>query len=463
MKVTRSNLKGVGLLLLSLAAMGEGRNFAADIASQNFLAMADSPSASAAGSATASPFKDESASTLAKSVTGETTTATALPPTGTAPAYDCFLGAPGKVWFRGEYVHWWTSGANMPAMVETLTNNGTIAQPIFGDRTVYDGNHDGYRMNFGMWLDCQHCWGVEADYMDLSGKPCGYVNNFTDGFVNGNPYSVLRVLSNPNEGGQVIDYIGDAGNKIVGNISIDSSNYFQSAGITVRHELRAMEWSTCNRDVNWTDSSARTFRLDALAGYRFARLIDTVNETDNSFDYNTNSAFYEYSYNTVNNYKTVNNFNGAELGLNAVYTFGRWSLDVVGKAAIGVNNQYASVYNQVTVDVSNAIGPTPPLVGNPSPLQEFSRNQFSAIPELMVTGGYQVTDHFKVTVGYDLLYWSAVVRAPNQIAVDPSSGALYGTATGNFSGNLPQLLSSAVFNETHYFAEGLRLGAELRF
>jgi hypothetical protein len=106
MKITRSNLKGVGLLLLSLAAVGEGRNFAADIASQNFLAMADGPSASAAGSATASPFKDESASTPAKSVTGETTTATALPPTDMAPAYDCFLGAPGKVWFRGEYVHW---------------------------------------------------------------------------------------------------------------------------------------------------------------------------------------------------------------------------------------------------------------------------------------------------------------------------------------------------------------------
>ena len=63
---------------------------------------------------------------------------------------------------------------------------------------------------------------------------------------------------------------------------------------------------------------------------------------------------YLYDYNYINNYRTVNNFNGGELGLNAVYTFGRWSLDVVGKAAIGVNNQYVSLYNQQTIDVSNA-------------------------------------------------------------------------------------------------------------
>ena len=44
-----------------------------------------------------------------------------------------------------------------------------------------------------------------------------------------------------------------------------------------------------------------------------------------------------------------------------------------------------------------------------------------------MTGGYQVTDHLKVTVGYDLLYWSAVVRAADQIAVEPTTGYPYGT------------------------------------
>ena len=162
--------------------------------------------------------------------------------------------------------------------------------------------------------------------------------------------------------------------------------------------------------MNWTDPSARTFRLDAIAGYRFARLIDTVNEQDESFEYNPlQAAYYLKGFTFINDYKTVNNFNGAELGLNAVYTHGRWSLDVVGKAAIGVNNQYVRLYNQEFIDTNNIRPGTPPAPQNPTALQEISRNQFSAIPELTVTGGYQVTDHFKVTVGYDLLYWSAVV------------------------------------------------------
>ena len=164
-------------------------------------------------------------------------------------------------------------------------------------------------------------------------------------------------------------------------------------------------------------------------GYRFARLIDAVNEQDDSFVYGTGQAAYANEISFVNDYQTVNTFNGAELGLDGMYTMGRWSLDIVGKIALGFNNQNVSLYNQETVDVSNAGGmATPPFTANPNPQQDFSRNRFSAIPELAVTGGYQVTDHLKVTAGYDLLYWSAVAAA-NQIAVEPTTGYPYGTSS----------------------------------
>jgi hypothetical protein len=91
-------------------------------------------------------------------------------------------------------------------------------------------------------------------------------------------------------------------------------------------------------------------------------------------------------------------------------------------------------------------------------LQEFSRNRFSVIPQFTVTAGYQLTDHLKVTAGYDLLYWSAVVRAADQIAVEPTTGYPYGTISGNYAA-----LPAFTWNESHFFAQGLRLGAELRF
>ncbi len=214
----------------------------------------------------------------------------------------------------------------------------------------------------------------------------------------------------------------------------------------------ASEWSTNNCDVNWTDRSARTFRLDAIGGYRFARLMDYVNVRDQEMSINLAFADYLTEYTQANSYRADNTFNGGELGLNAVYTFGRWSLDVVGKAALGANYQCVRENYLTIADASNTGGG----VSQSAFPQQFSQNRFSAIPELTVTAGYQLTEHLKFTVGYDLLYWTAVVRAADQITVEPTSGVPYGTQPG-------ATLPAFTFNESHFLAEGFRLGGEFRF
>ncbi len=469
MKIAWTRMKGVCLLLLGLATTGGGRSFAADINTQNFATLAESSSATT-GTAAASPFKDETAGTSAKVVPVEPAIPIYTPscPGGCSPSCaagfacdnDNFCGAPGRFWFRGEYLHWWTSGANLPPMVSTLGGpNGTTASTLFGGQEIRNGDHEGYRTDFGMWLDCEHRWGVEGDYFDVTGKPDNYDSGATNGFdANGKPFPIVRLLFDPAVGGLAINAIGYP-NFYAGRVTVDTSDYFQSAGIWLRRQLRACEWSTCGGDVNWTDPSARTFRLDAIGGYRFTRLIDSVDERDDEVAINSGApSNYLFDYTYLNDYRTVNNFNGADLGLNAVYTHGRWSLDVLSKTAIGVNNQYVRLYNQEFIDVNDVTPGVPPVPQNPAALQEFSRNRFSAIPELMVTGGYQVTDHFKVTVGYDLLYWTAVVRAADQIAVEPTTGYPYGTVVGNFS-----TLPAFSWNESHFLAQGFRLGADVRF
>ena len=129
------------------------------------------------------------------------------------------------------------------------------------------------------------------------------------------------------------------------------------------------------------------------------------------------------------------------------------SLDIVGKTALGVNSQNVNLYYLQATDSSNNGGGTPvPSIATPG----FSRNVFSVIPQLTVTGGYQVTDHLKVTAGYDLLYWTNVVRAADQIAVTNGYPVEYGP-TGAFPPPAP------TGNESHFFAQGLHLGADLRF
>ena len=166
---------------------------------------------------------------------------------------DCFCGVPGQYWFTGEYLNWQTSGAHLPPMVSALTGpNEDIPVTLFGDRDIRDGNHEGYRMDFGMWLDCCHCWGIEADYFDITGKQDSYDSGFSDGYTNGVETPITRIVFDPLVGSLVPDYVAYTGTT-VGRITVDTNDYFSRPEYG-RRQLRAYEWSANGHDVNWTDS-----------------------------------------------------------------------------------------------------------------------------------------------------------------------------------------------------------------
>ena len=448
--------KGAGLLLLGLILMEGARVHAGDIQLAGFDKFTTSSTSASAGEATAGPFQEEAPVSKGIASTLQVPEDTFSPPCYTEMPCgdDCFMGAPGRFWFQGEYMLWWTNGAHLPAMVSTQTANGAL-ETVFGDRTIRDGDHDGYRIDMGMWLDCCHCWGVEGEYFDFRGKPDNYDSGLSNGYDNGTFFPIVRALFDPNADpltspNPQISGIGFP-TRFVGRVTVDTSDYFQSAGLWLRRNLRAAEWAGKDGDVPWTDSSARTFRLDAVSGYRFTRLIDGVNARDDEMDVNPASANLWTEYTNVYNYRATNNFNGWELGLDAAMTRGRWSLDVLAKAAIGVNNQDFQFFNLYRVDQSVAQNG----INQQTASQEIARNVFSWIPELNVTAGYQVMEHVKVTIGYDLVYWSAVVRAADQIA-EPTTGYPYGSLTGTTQ--LPNTL-----NQSYFWAQGLRMGGEVRF
>jgi hypothetical protein len=469
MRIAWTTLNGAGLLGLTVATLLGNRAFAEDIDVQSFAVLDPSSTSDTVGTAIASPFKDESAAAPATTGPAQGPGTQPCPPAVAANSacdMDDFVGAPGRFWFRGEYLHWWTTGAHLPPLVSTVDANNPAAETlttIFGDRDVNDGSHEGYRVNLGMWLDCHHCWAIEGEYFDIVGKQDNFDSGLSNGYSDGIPNPIVHPFYDPSlDPNNRLDPVGVQLRAVafplqyVGRVTVSTSDYFQSAGLWLRRQLRASEWSTNNSECNWTDSCARTFRLDAVGGYRFSRLIDAVEVQDSEMSIVPPPyAFYGTQYAFADNSRAVNNFSGAELGLDAVYTHGRWSLDVLGKAAIGVNNQYTRIYGLLSQDSSNTGGG----IQQSESTREHSRNRFSAIPELSVTAGYQLTEHVKFTVGYDLLYWSAVVRAANQIAVEPTTGIPYGTLN---SANLPNL-PAFTFNETYFLAQGLRLGGEIHF
>ena len=118
-----------------------------------------------------------------------------------------------------------------------------------------------------MWLDAEHRWGVEGDYFDLSGKPDDYDSGYTDGYANGNPFPIVRLSYDPATSANAPrdNAVGYPG-LYVGRITVDTSDYFQSAGIMVappvagprmvdRRRRRQLDGSVPPARSAWTPSA----------------------------------------------------------------------------------------------------------------------------------------------------------------------------------------------------------------
>jgi hypothetical protein len=134
-------------------------------------------------------------------------------------------------------------------------------------------------------------------------------------------------------------------------------------------------------------------------------------------------------------------------------------LDVTGKLGIGVTHQVVSVGGSTTAAVPGAAAVTQPggLLALPTNSGRFVNDEFALVPQLGVRLGYQLTDGVRTFVGYDLLYWSNVVRPGEQIdlAVNPTQlppGTLFGAARPAPKGR-----------ETDLFLNGLSAGVELQW
>ena len=159
-------------------------------------------------------------------------------------------------------------------------------------------------------------------------------------------------------------------------------------------------------------------------------------------------------------FHTRNEFNGGEIGFATQWHRSRWSLDTSLKLGIGQTS------TQVIINGGSQVfanGTSLPYAGGmlalPSNMGTFSSQQFSVMPELGCTLGYDLTSRLKATVGYTLLYWSNVARPGDQIDlnVDPGQFPPPTTATGARPG---------AFQPPHmsdFWAQGVNLGLDYRF
>jgi Putative beta barrel porin-7 (BBP7) len=376
------------------------------------------------------------------------------PPEAAHALFDAPVHSPARVWGSAEYLGWWLRGNGMPPLVTTapIGTFGTLDNPstrtLYGNQETGTDMMSGIRARLGFWIDpCATC-GIEASFFGFetnnqqfqassNGDP-GLFRPFFNTSTNA-PDAELVALQLPKSAGG-FDPI------LTGTVSVSNSTEFYG-------------WDANFREALCGD---QCYRLDALIGYRYLRLRDQTSIAENlvSTDPLEVAAPLGTQIFVLDQFETINTFNGGQLGLEGERTWGRW----VGglRATVALGNTHEEVKINGVTDITVPGSPTAAYRGGllalPSNIGSYSANVFSVVPEISATLGYQITPNFRVFAGYSFLYWSNVARSGQQIdlVVNPTLLPNNGPQIGP---NRPAFQRV----ETDFWAQGFNVGIDLRW
>lgn len=132
-------------------------------------------------------------------------------------------------------------------------------------------------------------------------------------------------------------------------------------------------------------------------------------------------------------------------------------LDLSGRLGIGATVRSLDTEGSTILNVPGQ--PAGTLAGGllaPGAGVSTSDCAFSLVPELRLNLGYQLTSNLEVFVGYDVMWWTNVIRAGDQINTRVNPGLLPPPIT---TGPIP----TAPVASSTFWAQGVNLGLIRRF
>lgn len=368
------------------------------------------------------------------------------------PAACCDVcGPPGRVWVSAEWLYWAASGNPLPVLATgspagtPLANAGVQGVP--GTTTLIGGNRanndfrSGFRLNAGVWLDeCQTC-GIEGDFF--------FLGNSSDGATAGSPAGSpggVGIVSRPffnaltgRNDAQLVSFPGI----VAGTVTTNSSSDVIGGGIG---GVRNLCCGPCGR-------------VDLTGGFRYLNLQDDVTITENLSSLGGTGVAPGTSIIVRDRFQTSNDFYGTAIGLRAERRYGMCYVMVRSSIAFGVTHQTVTISGSTTTTPPGGVPTTLPggLYAQGSNIGSYSRDAFAVIPEFGLRVGAQVTDHARVFVGYNYLYWSDVARAGDQIDRRVNPNQIPPTVPGG------PALPAVLFKTTDYWLQGVSVGGEFRF
>lgn len=362
-----------------------------------------------------------------------------------ARASDPTLECPGyHIWGRLDYLYWQVQNSPIPDLVTTgpifVAAPGVPGQlglnstgVLLGDSINY-GGIDGVRATAGLWFDVDGMFGMEASIFTLESTT--QTRDFM-GAVAGGP-----VLSIP-----FFDTTSGQTALVINNPETAAGNIFFS------EQLRLYGG---NADFILTACRTSCMEVNYFIGFRAVYLGENLNMTSFSSPLppDANAAF---TFVRGDIFQTRNFFYGGEVGLRTTRRSDYCFLELGAKIAVGNNFQSVAISGQ-TVTVPNTFGPSVTTPGGvfaqSSNIGRYTKNTLCVVPEVQARLGLELSSHIKLSLGYDFLFISSVVRPGDQI------DTVIGPAPG---GVTRPTFDNGAIRTTSFFAHGLSLGMELRF
>lgn len=346
-----------------------------------------------------------------------------------------------------EALLWWSNGSRLPAMATTSPNGtlqanaGVLGVPgtttLFGGDDIFDSATPGFRIRGGQTID-------EGSGIDFEFFRMGSQNEDFFRGSGGDPI-LARPFTNALSGQQDSELVGFPGIS-TGSLRVQAESRLWSAAV---HLYRLAEEDTCCDDGD-------QFSAAIQIGPRFVSLKDSLYAEE----------FITGSQQGVQNllrdtFKTDNTFFGGELGLQLQRRTNRTFVRGGLRLALGATQQELEINGRTTKTTGQGAATdfTGGLLAQRTNSGSTSRNRFSVIPQGEFTLGYETRWGWELTVGYNILYWTKVLRATEQIDTTLNPNLLPPEVVPFSGANRP----AHVLKESGYLAHGISLGIEKRY
>ena len=360
---------------------------------------------------------------------------------------------PGRLWFSTEYLVWATTGQAVPPLVTTSlagtpeADIGVVGLPttrvLFGGTNFEGPMRSGARLTAGFWFTPRQERGIEASWFGLAiAKEAFSISTNGGTSYLARPY--FKVTAPQQQDAVIIPLPGPPtfppADPALLDQTVDASLQSQFGSVDVLYKINRTQGEDFHRRY-------------VVGGFRYLMLEDQL-------AVNMTSSVSPDVATVSDSFRTLNQFYGGEFGMVEKWWRDRWSLQILGKVALGATTVTTRI-NGSTTTTDTTTGTTTTYPGgvlaqatNPGNEQSL----FAAAGEFGVTADYAIWSQFRLSVGYSLIYWTTVGRVTDQIdpSVNPEQfgGGTITTGPSDPSFNL---------STTGFWAQGVNAGLEYQF